>query len=78
MPLLLQIRRISFEIGMGFNGEYGLAIGTALKDFSIQENPAASGPGSNGIDRQGVTWSARNFHPRERSSHLGRRLFFNG
>lgn len=46
MPLIPQIRKIPFkdeEIGMGFNSESGLAIGTALKDFSIQENPAASG-----------------------------------
>jgi hypothetical protein len=46
MPPVPQIRRISFndeEIGMGFDSQSGLAIGTALEGFTIQENPAAPG-----------------------------------
>lgn len=46
MPQVPQVRRIIFndeEIGMGFNSQSGLAIGTALEGFSIQENPAATG-----------------------------------
>ncbi|MGW7200836.1 hypothetical protein [Streptomyces chryseus] len=46
MPQIPQVRRILFndeEIGMGFNSESGLAIGTALHDFTVQENPAATG-----------------------------------
>lgn len=41
-----QIRRAIFndeEIGMGFNSDTGLAVGTALEGFSIVENPAAPG-----------------------------------
>lgn len=46
MPTIPQVRRIEFndeEIGMGFNSETGLAVGTALEDFTVQENPSASG-----------------------------------
>lgn len=47
MPIQLQqVRRIEFndeEIGMGFNSESGLAIGSALEGFAIQENPVSSG-----------------------------------
>jgi len=47
MPIqLAQIRRIEFhgeEIGMGFNSASGLAIGSALEGFSVQENPVAPG-----------------------------------
>lgn len=46
MPRVPQVRRIIFndeEIGMGFNSESGLAVGTALESFTVQENPAASG-----------------------------------
>lgn len=46
MPTVPQVRRIIFdeeEIGMGFNSESGLAVGTALQDFTVEENPAASG-----------------------------------
>lgn len=47
MPTQLQqVRRIEFndeEIGMGFNSESGLAIGSALEGFAIQENPVSSG-----------------------------------
>ncbi|MEU6278175.1 hypothetical protein ABZ871_38140 [Streptomyces populi] len=46
MPQLPQIRRIIFndeEIGMGFNSESGLAVGTALDSFTVEENPAAPG-----------------------------------
>ncbi|RWP39335.1 MAG: hypothetical protein EOR04_23380 [Mesorhizobium sp.] len=41
-----QIRRVIFndeEIGMGFNSDTGLAVGTALEGFSIGVNPAAPG-----------------------------------
>src|SRR4028119_774038 len=46
MPLVPQVRRIIFhdeEIGMGFNSESGLAIGTALEGFTVQANPTAPG-----------------------------------
>jgi len=47
MPIQIpQIRRIEFndeEIGMGFNSESGLAIGTALEGFTVQGNPVSSG-----------------------------------
>lgn len=46
MSRIPQVRRIEFndeEIGMGFNSESGLAVGTALEGFTIEENPAASG-----------------------------------
>jgi hypothetical protein len=46
MSTLPQIRRIMFndeEIGMGFNSDSGLAVGGALEDFTITENPAAAG-----------------------------------
>jgi hypothetical protein len=46
MPQIAQIRNILFnneEIGMGFNSESGLAVGTALEGFSVQENPTAPG-----------------------------------
>jgi hypothetical protein len=46
MPQVPQIRRIIFndeEIGMGFNSESGLAVGTALDSFTIAENPTAPG-----------------------------------
>ena len=41
-----QVRRITFndeEIGMGFNSESGLAVGTALENFTVQEEPTAPG-----------------------------------
>lgn len=46
MSRIPQVRRIEFndeEIAMGFNSESGLAVGTALEGFTIEENPAASG-----------------------------------
>jgi hypothetical protein len=46
MPNIAQVRRLQFngeEIGMGFNSESGLAIGTALEGFTVQANPVASG-----------------------------------
>jgi hypothetical protein len=47
MPIQLpQVRRIEFndeEIGMGFNSESGLAVGTALEGFTVQGNPVSSG-----------------------------------
>jgi hypothetical protein len=47
MPVQIpQIRRIEFndeEIGMGFNSQSGLAVGTALEGFTVQENPVSSG-----------------------------------
>jgi hypothetical protein len=47
MPVpIQQIRRIEFndeEIGMGFNSESGLAVGTALESFTIPEAVVASG-----------------------------------
>ncbi|MFF4833969.1 PASTA domain-containing protein [Streptomyces sp. NPDC001315] len=46
MPQVPQVRRILFndeEIGMGFNSESGLAVGTALDSFTIAENPTAPG-----------------------------------
>jgi hypothetical protein len=45
MPTIPQVRRLIFgdeEIGMGFNSQTGLAVGTALEDFLIEEyGPAA-------------------------------------
>jgi hypothetical protein len=41
-----QVCRIEFndeEIGMGFNSESALAVGTALERFTVQEDPAAPG-----------------------------------
>ncbi|MEU0009374.1 hypothetical protein ABZ079_35395 [Streptomyces sp. NPDC006314] len=41
-----QIRRIIFhdeEIGMGFNSESGLAVGSALEAFTVAENPTSPG-----------------------------------
>jgi hypothetical protein len=46
MPRVPQVRRILFndeEIGMGFNSESGLAVGTALEGFAVHEDSAASG-----------------------------------
>jgi hypothetical protein len=46
MPRVPQVRRIIFndeEIGMGFNSESGLAVGTPLEDFTIQPTPGATG-----------------------------------
>jgi hypothetical protein len=47
MPVPLpQVRRIEFndeQIGMGFNSESGLAIGTALESFEVQADPVAPG-----------------------------------
>ena len=47
MPVRLpQVRRILFsgeEIGMGFNTETGLSVGTALEGFAVQADPVASG-----------------------------------
>ncbi|MFE5811545.1 hypothetical protein [Streptomyces sp. NPDC056491] len=43
MPQVPQVRRIIFndeEIGMGFNSQSGLAIGTALEGFTVQDNLA--------------------------------------
>jgi hypothetical protein len=45
MPTIPQVRRLIFgdeEIGMGFNSQSGLVVGTALEDFVIKEyGPAA-------------------------------------
>ena len=41
-----QIRRLAYNdegIGMGFNSQTGLAVGTALEGFTVQANPSASG-----------------------------------
>jgi hypothetical protein len=46
MPTVAQIRRIQFndeEIGMGFNSESGLAIGSALEGFAVREDASAPG-----------------------------------
>ncbi len=46
MPDVAQVRRLAFndeEIGMGFNSQTGLAVGSALEGFTVQENPAATG-----------------------------------
>ena len=47
MPVRIpQVRRILFsgeEIGMGFNSESGLAVGTALEGFTVASDPVASG-----------------------------------
>lgn len=46
MSRLPQIRRIIFndeQIGMGFNSKSGLAVGTALENFTVQEDPVAPG-----------------------------------
>ena len=47
MPVKVpQVRRILFngeEIGMGFNSETGLAVGTALEGFTVDADPVASG-----------------------------------
>jgi hypothetical protein len=47
MPVpLAQVRRLAFndeEIGMGFNSESGLAVGTALEGFTVQEDEVAPG-----------------------------------
>lgn len=47
MPIQIpQVRRIEFndeEIGMGFNSESGLSIGTALEGFAIQDNSVSRG-----------------------------------
>lgn len=46
MPEVPQVRRLAYndeEIGMGFNSQTGLAVGTALEGFTVQENPSASG-----------------------------------
>jgi hypothetical protein len=42
MPEIAQVRKIIFndeEIGMGFNSQSGLAVGTALEGFEIPESP---------------------------------------
>jgi hypothetical protein len=46
VPTVAQVRRLAFndeEIGMGFNSQTGLAVGSALEGFTVQENPAATG-----------------------------------
>jgi hypothetical protein len=46
MPDVPQVRRLAYndeEVGMGFNSRTGLAVGTALEGFAVQENPSASG-----------------------------------
>jgi hypothetical protein len=46
MPTVAQVRRIQFndeEIGMGFNSESGLAIGSALEGFAVREDASAPG-----------------------------------
>lgn len=46
MARVPQVRRVIFndeEIGMGFNSQSGLAVGTALEGFTVQANPSASG-----------------------------------
>lgn len=46
MPKVAQVRRLTFndeEIGMGFNSQSGLAVGTALEDFTVEENKVATG-----------------------------------
>jgi hypothetical protein len=46
MPTTPQVRFKQFEteeIGMGFNNESGLAIGTALEGFEVHEDPSAPG-----------------------------------
>jgi hypothetical protein len=46
VPKIDQVRQIQFndeEIGMGFNSESGLAIGSALEGFSVREDAAAPG-----------------------------------
>lgn len=46
MALIPQVRRVTFndeEIGMGFDSATGFAVGSALQDFTIQENPVAAG-----------------------------------
>jgi hypothetical protein len=45
-PKIAQVRMIQFqkeEIGMGFNSESGLAVGTPLEAFTVQEDKAAPG-----------------------------------
>jgi hypothetical protein len=46
MPPVPQVRRIGFndeEIGMGFDSASGLAIGTALEGFTVEDNKTAPG-----------------------------------
>jgi hypothetical protein len=46
MPKVDQVRRIQFkdeEIGMGFNSETGLAVGSPLEGFAVREDAAAPG-----------------------------------
>lgn len=46
MTIIPQVRRIIFndeEIGMGFNSQTGLAVGTALEGFTVGTPPEASG-----------------------------------
>ena len=46
MPDVAQVRRLAFndeEIGMGFNSQTGLAVGSALEGFTVQENSSATG-----------------------------------
>ena len=46
MPKIDQVRQTHFndeEIGMGFNSESGLAIGSALEGFAVREDAAAPG-----------------------------------
>jgi hypothetical protein len=43
---IAQVRRIGYNderIGMGFNSSSGLAVGTALQGFTVEEDPAAPG-----------------------------------
>ncbi|MFN6553886.1 hypothetical protein ACP6C7_28470 [Mycolicibacterium septicum] len=46
MPELAQVRTLAFnneEIGMGFNSQTGLAVGTPLEGFTVQVNSVAPG-----------------------------------
>lgn len=46
MPRIDQIRRTLFndeDVGMGFNSDTGDAVGTALENFTVQDNPVAPG-----------------------------------
>ena len=49
MPVpLAQVRRLAFndeEIGMGFNSESGLAVGTAVEGFTVQGDQGRARPG---------------------------------
>ncbi|MFI6600264.1 hypothetical protein ACIBHX_28805 [Nonomuraea sp. NPDC050536] len=46
MARIPQVRRVLFndeEIGMGFNSDSGLAVGTALEGFTVSSDPVATG-----------------------------------